>query len=73
MQHRFIGLTDRDAEGAFTWLSDNSGVRYSNWDKGEPNDSKGEDCAHLRKGRDFRWNDSSCEGRNGNTALCQKF
>ena len=71
---QFQGLTDRRTEGTFTWLSDDSEVRYTNWDKGEPNNAKGkEDCAHLRRVKSFRWNDSNCDNRNGNRALCQKF
>jgi len=70
----WIGLTDRREEGTFTWMSDNSEVSYTNWDKREPNNAWGrEDCAHLRKSKSFKWNDSNCEARNGNRALCQKF
>ena len=68
------GLTDNDNEGTFTWLSDGTEFDYSNWSKGEPNNAFwNEDCAHLRKVKSFEWNDSNCDGRNGNTALCQKF
>ena len=74
MKIRFSGLTDRREEGTFTWMSDNSEVSYTNWDKREPNNAWGrEDCAHLRKSKSFKWNDSNCEARNGNRALCQKF
>jgi len=70
----WIGLTDNDNEGSYTWLSDGTDVDYSNWNKGEPNNAWGnEHCALLRKARSFEWNDSNCNGRNGNTALCQKF
>ena len=69
----WIGLTDNDREGTFTWLSDDSEVQYSDWAHGEPNDQNDEDCTHLRKAKEFQWNDFSCNARNGNTALCQKF
>jgi len=69
----WIGLTDIDDEGRFTWLSDDSEVGYNNWNNGEPNNLNDEDCVHLRKGVSFEWNDSKCSNKNRNTALCQKF
>ena len=42
----WIGLSDSSSEGSFDW-SDGSGVDYTNWSTGEPNDLDDEDGAHL--------------------------
>lgn len=56
----FLGLNDIDSEGEFTW-TDSSGVDYTNWSEGEPNDSSmAEDCSELR-GTTGEWNDISCD------------
>ncbi|KAH0628973.1 hypothetical protein JD844_010654 [Phrynosoma platyrhinos] len=56
----WIGLSDRDVEGHWTWLDgrdSDSGFTY--WARGEPNnDDRGEDCAHLWG--DGKWNDVYC-------------
>ena len=44
----WIGLTDRDVEGTFQWISGETSA-YRNWDLGEPNNSGGadQDYVHL--------------------------
>ena len=55
----WIGLSDRDVEGAFVWV-DGQPLTYSHWAEGEPNDTGGiEDCAHLWT--DGTWNDRPCD------------
>merc|ERR1712062_355447 len=57
----WIGLTDERREGEFVWQSDNEEVKFSNWNKNEPNNLKDqEDCVVLRKTRSFKWNDVRC-------------
>ena len=73
-----LGLTDERREGEFVWQSDNEEVKFSNWNKNEPNNLKDqEDCVVLRKTRSFEWNDVRCYN-NGDAgaktrALCQKY
>jgi len=74
----WIGLTDELKEGEFVWKSDDQEVRFSNWNKNEPNNLKDqEDCVVLRKTRSFEWNDVRCfnDGDAGakTRALCQKY
>ena len=42
----WIGLTDRDQEGTFKWIS-NEPVSYTNWAPGEPNNAGNEDWAVI--------------------------
>ena len=59
----WIGLTDRDREGEFEWVSGENSS-YRNWAAGEPNDYKfngnfnaGEDYAQMNFGSARQWND----------------
>ena len=50
-----IGLTDREQEGSFTWVSGETN-KFRNWAAGEPNNtSGGEDYAEMKQGG--KWND----------------
>ena len=54
----WIGFSDINSEGTFTW-ADGSGVTYTRWNSGEPNNSGGnEDCAELYS--HSYWNDAPC-------------
>ena len=60
--HRFwLGIHDKNEEGTFVYVSDDSPIEFKNWNNGEPNDyGKGEDCValypHIRK-----WIDLPCQ------------
>lgn len=57
-QNFFIGLTDRDQEGTFTWVNGED-VTFTDWAPGEPNDYRGrEDFAEMNFSNG-RWNDVS--------------
>jgi len=58
----WIGYTDTDSEGKWTW-STSASVGYVNWNFGEPNGGTGENCAHLYTHMYLGhgvWNDESC-------------
>ena len=60
----WIGAHDRNREGTWEWVTGES-WSYTNWYSGEPNNSGGEDCAHMYSlgGREAGyWNDSRCGG-----------
>ncbi|KAM4852470.1 mannose-binding protein A-like isoform 1-T2 [Thomomys bottae] len=55
----FLGITDVEVEGKFTYVEGGGRLVYSNWKENEPNDhSSGEDCVCMRV--DGLWNDISC-------------
>ena len=59
----WIGLSDRDEEGNFTW-TDGSAVAYKDWRKGEPNGQRRENCGHYFKTvKEQKWNDEPCNRR----------
>lgn len=56
--HLWIGLSDRDQEGTFVWVSSEP-VSYTNWGAGEPNDGgSGEDFVEMRTDIGGVWNDN---------------
>ncbi|KAG0712469.1 Macrophage mannose receptor 1 [Chionoecetes opilio] len=59
----WIGLNDMKEEIIFA-CADGSESKFTSWAQNEPNkqwSSAGEDCMEMRKVKDFRWNDKSCE------------
>jgi hypothetical protein len=42
----WFGANDRNHEGQWRW-ADNSGVGFTAWNRGEPNNYRNEDCAHF--------------------------
>ena len=56
----WLGFNDLVREGHFVW-SDGSSVTFTKWYANEPNNWKGEDCAHtLGPDPSSLWNDRSC-------------
>ncbi len=53
----YIGLSDTDTEGTFTWI-DGSALTYTNWDTDQPNDTGGQDCVEMNL--TGAWNDETC-------------
>jgi hypothetical protein len=63
----FIGLTDIDQEGVWTW-SDGAPFDYSKWNANEPNNSgNDEDCVEING--NGAWNDLNCNSHR--RALCK--
>uniref|UniRef100_A0AAZ3Q1K0 C-type lectin domain-containing protein n=1 Tax=Oncorhynchus tshawytscha TaxID=74940 RepID=A0AAZ3Q1K0_ONCTS len=63
----WFGLTDIEVEGTWRWV-DGTPLTTSYWNKGEPNDLQGEDCAlvdNTQKDPVVAWNDVPCNLKNG--------
>ena len=67
----WLGIHDKEKEGQFKYLSDNSAMVYGKWHTGEPNNANngnnGEDCV-VADG--LAWNDVPCHGLN--PFVCEK-
>ena len=62
-QNAWIGLSDSGYEGMFVWEGDQSGVSYTHWVPGAPDNFGGvEDCVEVLSGAlaGF-WNDDYCD------------
>ncbi|XP_052084102.1 perlucin-like protein [Mytilus californianus] len=66
----WIGAHDSEQESNFIWESDNTNLTFTDWFPGEPNDDNNEDCVHMRKSVNYRWNDYQCSERT--SYICEK-
>jgi len=57
----WIGASDLKV-GKFLWNEDFSPMKYTNWDKGEPNGGNRENCInYMDQKYNGKWNDASCD------------
>jgi hypothetical protein len=58
----WIGLTDSEREGTFTWVSSNSKPVNTDWYYNQPDNNHvdGEDCVEIKHDVDYSWNDMHC-------------
>lgn len=59
----WIGGTDEVLEGVWMWAPKGTKITYSNWNRGAPEDTHGnEDCLEIVKwdGLVGKWNDDNC-------------
>lgn len=66
----FIGLTDQNAEGTFTWV-DGTPLVFTNFAAGEPNNANGtfeEDCG-MYSGARAAWDDRPCSNQVANIGV----
>ncbi|CAG2249554.1 CD206 [Mytilus edulis] len=71
----WIGLNDITNEGQWNWISDGSGLNYTNWLLGEPNGFEIENCVNYCKeycGKTvYGWNDEGCHSLQG--YICERY
>jgi hypothetical protein len=56
----WLGIHDKNEEGTFVYVSDDSPIELNNWNNAEPNDyGNGEDCVAVYG--NGKWNDLPCQ------------
>ena len=66
----WLGINDNSEEGNFVYSSDNSTIKFENWNEGEPNNAEdAENCVEVKT--DGFWNDISCHGYK-DLIVCEK-
>ncbi|XP_030076595.1 C-type mannose receptor 2 [Microcaecilia unicolor] len=55
----WIGLNDLDISGGWQW-SDNSPLKYLNWENNQPSNSNEENCAMVRTESSGKWQTRNC-------------
>ncbi|XP_061175924.1 perlucin-like protein [Saccostrea echinata] len=66
----WVGATDRDTEGTFTWVRNNEELTYLPWDDGQPDDKNGQDCVRINSSG--KWKDAACKDFNHMNYVCEK-
>ncbi|TFK09505.1 Collectin-46 [Platysternon megacephalum] len=56
-ERAYLGMSDVQTEGKFLYLNGEP-VTYTNWEMGEPNNNKNEDCVAMYD--NGKWNDIDC-------------
>ena len=57
----WIGISDRETEGTFKYVSDASEVEFTSWRDGQPNNKWPKlDCTAFKNGK---WNTANCDRR----------
>ncbi|XP_036797745.1 CD209 antigen-like protein 2 [Oncorhynchus mykiss] len=66
----WIGLTDEDREGLWTWVDNTQLTTAEYWHPGEPNGGREENCGMIWMNYDA-WNDASCSA--ALPWICEKY
>ena len=70
MSDTWIGLSDQRSEGNWRWVGTQIHGQFFDWNPGEPNNYKNEDCVGFCINHEYRWNDFSCNDKL--RPLCEK-
>jgi hypothetical protein len=68
----WIGANDKAKEGQYRWVSDDSNVAFTKWDRNQPDDIfNNEDCVEIwKRSNGYKWNDGTCTSRMN--FMCEK-
>lgn len=64
LEDTWIGANDLKVQSQWKWVSDNTPISYSNWNRHEPSLTT-EHCVHMWRNFEYRWNDHGCSALHG--------
>ncbi len=68
----WLGATDLQTEGTFTWESNKTKANYTNWDRGEPGGHTITNCLMFWTTLPF-WHDGDCGYKSPQQQLCERI
>ena len=71
-QTAFIGGSDKDHEGSWTWI-DGSPFEFTNWGEDEPSGDNTENCLEIVGAKNGVWNDVPCDASHSEKAAICSF
>ncbi|XP_048739668.1 perlucin-like protein [Ostrea edulis] len=66
----WVGASDADTEGTFTWARSKKNLTYLPWKDGQPDDLRGQDCIRIQY--TGLWLDVTCNDVNVLNFICEK-
>lgn len=59
----WIGGVDLEVDGEWKWVSSDRVVHFTDWNTGEPNGNRNENCIDMLRITSYTWNDEDCHSR----------
>ncbi|KAH3716973.1 hypothetical protein DPMN_059709 [Dreissena polymorpha] len=59
-QRHWIGLSDENHEGNWTWYPSEKRAEYTDWDRHQPNNGTVSNCGAIVASHNYHWVDEPC-------------